>query len=617
MKRVSDQYASASKSRIQITEFRGVDLSNSPTNVSINRSPDAPNMIRDVPGKVRKRMGFHKIAEYDGRINGVYSFVQNQTQTELVHAADKLYINGEQVRADLADERSTGWQLGGVFYLFDGKAMIAYDGKEVWTAKDKAYVPSYIIARKPSGGGTVYEALNLIGDRWSESFLSDGKSVVYQLCFDELDSSFIRVEQMKEADVWSELELTKDYTFDAGLGRVTFLSAPVVSPVDGADNIRITVSKQRDEYAQRINKCNLSVLYGIAGAADRLFVSGNPDFPNYDWYSGMNDGSYFPQTSYSVLGLSSPISGYSIVADKLAAHKKGDADGRNIILREGKMTEGKASFPVVNSLQGAGIASGHTVAYLKTEPLFFSQSGIYAITPDDTNGERYSQNRSFFINSVLEGLENKADCDAASYRDFYLLANGGKLYVLDSLMKSYEEGAPYSTHQYEAYVLEGIDARRIWTAGERLRFGTSDGKIMEFYTDSRDPDSYNDDGSAINAHWDTPMISTEAFYMQKSFRYMAVKLLAAAATGLKAYVQTRGIWRELFEESASFRYLDFSSIDFSKLTFSGDMTPKTFGRKIRVNKVDKARFRMENNKLREPFGLYNLALEFTENGKIK
>ena len=40
-----------------IKSFKGVDLTNAPTNVADGRSPEAPNMIRDTPGKVRKRMG--------------------------------------------------------------------------------------------------------------------------------------------------------------------------------------------------------------------------------------------------------------------------------------------------------------------------------------------------------------------------------------------------------------------------------------------------------------------------------------------------------------------------------------------------------------------------------
>ncbi len=41
-----------------IDEFLGVDFTNSPANIDDNKSPNAVNMIRDVPGKVRKRQGY-------------------------------------------------------------------------------------------------------------------------------------------------------------------------------------------------------------------------------------------------------------------------------------------------------------------------------------------------------------------------------------------------------------------------------------------------------------------------------------------------------------------------------------------------------------------------------
>lgn len=62
MKRVSPNYRQTPRKLFSVSEFRGVDLYNSPTNVSPSRSPSAPNMIRDVPGKVRKRMGYHTVA---------------------------------------------------------------------------------------------------------------------------------------------------------------------------------------------------------------------------------------------------------------------------------------------------------------------------------------------------------------------------------------------------------------------------------------------------------------------------------------------------------------------------------------------------------------------------
>ena len=54
----------------KVDQFLGVDLTNDPKNVDLCRSPSAPNMIRDVPGKVRKCMGYEQTAAYKGGIYG-------------------------------------------------------------------------------------------------------------------------------------------------------------------------------------------------------------------------------------------------------------------------------------------------------------------------------------------------------------------------------------------------------------------------------------------------------------------------------------------------------------------------------------------------------------------
>ena len=69
---------------IEISNFLGVDLTNTGSNIAENRSPNAPNIIRDVPGKVRKRMGYKTMHKFDegGVVYGVH-VVKTTTQTSL------------------------------------------------------------------------------------------------------------------------------------------------------------------------------------------------------------------------------------------------------------------------------------------------------------------------------------------------------------------------------------------------------------------------------------------------------------------------------------------------------------------------------------------------------
>ena len=56
--------ASPKKNIFVIDKFMGVDLTNTGANVDETRSPNAENMIRYVPGKVRKRMGYDVPVEF-------------------------------------------------------------------------------------------------------------------------------------------------------------------------------------------------------------------------------------------------------------------------------------------------------------------------------------------------------------------------------------------------------------------------------------------------------------------------------------------------------------------------------------------------------------------------
>ena len=114
------------RSVLDISELRGVDLFNAPANVDDSRSPDAPNMIRDVPGKVRKRMGYEQTDAYDGRINGVFYLLDEEGTHRIVHAGTKLYDGETVIYEDMNDTRSKAWQFDQKLYLLDGKTYLVY-----------------------------------------------------------------------------------------------------------------------------------------------------------------------------------------------------------------------------------------------------------------------------------------------------------------------------------------------------------------------------------------------------------------------------------------------------------------------------------------------------------
>ena len=608
------------RSKLAIDKLLGIDYTSNTANVSVSQSPNAQNMIRSEPGKVRKRMGYKLRAAFPARVNGFHELKGKS----LIHAGTALYELpeggkevGNALYSDMADARSKSWQMDDKLFIADGKCLLVYDGETVKKASDDAKIPTLTIAKPPQGGGKEYEALNLLQPKFKELFASDGKATEYHLSFSGLDSADVTVRKLNSSGEWEDV--TSGFTCNKETGVVTFSTAPEKSPVEGEDNIEITATRTVDGYADRINKCCIGILFGVNGAADRLFLSGNPDYPNQDWYSGQYDLTYWPDTAYSKLGTAkSAIMGYSIIENRIAAHKDEHETDRNVVIRQGNLVDSEPAFPITNTIQGPGAIAKYSFAYCANEPVFLTNLGIYAITPSDIVGERFSQNRSYYMNGKLLDETNKADAYACVYKDMYWLCLNGVAYILDGQQNlGTNKNKPYSTRQYACFYETNIPARVMWVDGTNLFFGADNGKVYEFYTDPNEITSYNDDGAAISAEWETPDLAGALFYKNKSFRYLALQMAPSVVTSVAVYAMKRGIWSNIWNDNTHARFFSYHQLRYSRFTYSNDQTARTLHNKIRIKRVDKARFRFVNDTLNEPFGLMQIAVEFVENGNFK
>lgn len=605
-----------------VETFRGVDLNNSPSNVDKSRSPAAPNMIRDQVGKVRKRMGYttKATAPEGAAIHGVHHLMDET----LIHAGTKLYrlvkaADGAWSLTEIgamANSRSRSFVFDQKLYLLDGATYQVYDGETLTAVADSAAVPTIIISRRPNGGGQSYEGLNLLGKKWTESFLGTKDDKTYQLTTKELSDDPVTAKVLDANGNWVDKVENTDFTVDRAKGTVTFNTAPGESPVTGQDNVQITACKVREGYLDAINKCTIAAVYGVGGSTDRVFLSGNGDKPGIDWYSSFEDPTFWPDTNYTKLVRDGgAVTGYAVLSNTLAAFINGASDERNVVVRGGTLDEdGDALFRISNTMIGQDAVAPDTFCRTDKEPLFLTDRGVFAITAEELTGEKYSQERSYYIGSALRAAQNRQSACACIYGDFYALALDGTIYLLDLQQKTYERNSPYSSFQYECYYWPGIPATVLFLDGDALCFGTADGKLCRFGTNVDDVGGYNDDGAAIDAYWETSDFDGKIFFHVKTFTGLAVRLAAATNTGVVVYAQVRGIWKKVFSSGAKARYFDWSYIDFSKFTFSADRTPRTLFGKIKIKKADKVRFRLQNDVLNEPFGLYAFGLQFKEPG---
>lgn len=524
---------------------------------------------------------------------------------------------------------SKSWQFNKRLYILDGKDIYSYeDGDEsVYPINaENGYIPTVTISRGSNGGGVPYEPLNMLQPGFYETFLTASSTqVLYRLSFGNLDYTTIKAWVMDSNGIWQEQIEGTHFKVNRGSGEVIFNNSPGLPPLTGEDNVKILAYRTVPGYRERITKCTNGTVFGVGGAEDRLFLTGNPDYPNWDFYSEQYDPTYFPDTGYSALGSEqSAIVGYALVNNYLAAFKDGFDTSQSVFIREGdlivnentNMTE--PAFKLINTLQGHGVIAPYAFGYLTQEPLFLTKSGIYAITAQDITGEKYSQNRSFYLNGKLTKEEHLENAVATVFNDMYILAVNDKLYILDGLQATRtDRSEPYSTRQYVAFYCKDVPALCMWTDNDALWFGTSNGKVCMFNTDVEDLDSYSDDGKAIYCCWETPDLDGKLFYKNKTFRYFAIRMMKALRTSVKLWSEKLGTWNFIKEDTASGVVFNFEDVDFTNFSFSTDSSEKVVHTKVRVKKVDKARFRVENGKLNEPFGLFDLALEYIESGNYK
>lgn len=623
---------------LNIAKFRGVDFASSPTQMDKSRSPDAQNIISDLAGKPVKRTGYETVADFGSRINGIYRLATEDVEKFLVHAGTKLYewvrtdgafaSSGSLIYSDMNNVRSTAFQNDKKLYILDGKTYLVYgefDGAfGVKKVTDVATVPLCIAGQNPDGsGGRVIDDVNVLTTKRTYSFHGTETGTAYRLAVDDMkiDSTEVKARVLNASGDWVEKKETTDFTVNRTTGVITFKTAPGKSPATGVPNVEITFSAATDYTADLINKCTIAIQYGVNGATDRVFVSGNGEAKNFHYWSGVNDPCYFPGENYAYLGQdSSAIMGYSLINDMLAVHKEDNEQDQTIFLVTGatNASTGKTQFAISGSIAGVGAISKYCFQRLDTEPLFLARQGVYALTTQYLTAERYAQGRSWYVDPRLTREADLSEAVATEYNNYYYLAVNNHVYVADGKQKNYEKNTPQSTFQYEWYYLTNIDARVWWEYNGRLYFGDQDGKVKLFMLDSENTaahNAYNDDRAPIRAYWYTPIFSFETISRYKTLKGFWLMLSPYRRSSVEIYYRYKSNLQLVKRETTDI--FDFNDIDLSRLSFTTDDFPMIIATNAKAKKFMLIQFCIENNVAGEGFGFYEMEVNYVLASKYK
>ena len=407
------------------SNFRGVDFRGD--EINLMRSPDALNVWKDYKEteSIRTRPGMKQYTPFTSTVYGVFFFNGKM----LVHSGDSLYKvtvkdgllpMSTLIYKGLNKAFSNSFIYDNIFYIKDGLNYLKYDGEKV--SQVEGYIPTTTIARKPMGGGTKYEDVNMLSAYRKNSFLADGVSFSFFLDVMNIDEDYTPVVTVND-----EVVNESEYTVDYAEGKIVFNNtAPDAPLTDGQDNVFIQFKKEVPEYTECIAKCTLLQVFD-----NRVFFSGNPDFPNMVWNSSLNDPSYVSDLDYYKEGMDT-------------AAVKGLVAGNNAlwVFREPNDANTTAFYhtPALDDEFGKIYPSSHSsittgcvgkAINFNDDIVFFSERGMEGISGDVTT-EQVVAHRSILVDRKMTSEENYRDMVLAEWEGYLLVFIGKNVYLADS-----------------------------------------------------------------------------------------------------------------------------------------------------------------------------------------
>lgn len=343
-------------------------------------------------------------------------------------------------------------------------------------------------------------------------------------------------------------------------GVVVLFDDPV-NPIDGDGNIIAKFPHYVAGYADRINKCRFGIIYN-----NRLFVSGNPNFPNVDWHSSQvnssqaenyntvedKDLTYFSDLDYCKYGSeNSAVKGYDIYRDGTLLVFKGKAqheatiytrqsqlvnasgyDGN--VVSEGELAEEAYPCFPVNPNGGEGAISSDSIINFVGETLVLTRDGIKAITSKEStyNNAKYTYDVSSHINNKLLKNNDLNYAFISQFKEKLLLMTDEGLYVGEYKLRD-------ESSEYEWYFCDNIDAYSFFEIDDELYFSDEEGNINRFVdSDSKErkdkPRTYVGLGGTtlqIDANTDVIIISKDYADQVKEGREFHLLSKISAITG--------------------------------------------------------------------------------------
>ncbi len=479
--------------------FRGVDFTNN--NVVLSRSPGALNMWKSYKNStcIETRPGMKLLNNFGNKVLGLFFYCINDIEHVLVHIGPKLlkWTNYPNIPAQTVElytnmnmSESRSFVFDNVLFIMDGINYLEFNGETL--KKVEGTIPMTSYYKNPDGSTSidettdtdlVYQPVNCLTPLRKNAFFGDGTSSKYYLDAQDLD---VPSKYLMEASV-NNIKLIEniDFTVDREKGIVTFNEIP-----EKDSEVIITYSKTGNDYENRILNCTL-----LCEFDNRIFFSGNPNYPNSVFHCELNDPRYVRDTVYYECGLN-------------LAQVKAIIPGNGVLWVLKDLDQNSSSlyyltptldstynkiYPSVNGSISLGCVSKGI--NFNDDIVFFSNKGLEGISNSSLYSEQILQHRSSLIDSKIIFEPNYKDAKLAEYNGYLLCLINSHIYLADSRQKFQNTT---NDIEYEWYYWElPFDITFIKEYRQNLYLGNDVGELFIL-------DGTTDKTKNINSIWTTP-----------------------------------------------------------------------------------------------------------------
>lgn len=470
--------------------FRGVDFFNEI--VQSYRSPDSINMWKNYNSSskgIETRPGMTKLGGLGLEIFGLFFYNVNNATQVLIHCGTKLSRwNNFPNTPDLTElytnmnvKKSESFVFNNILYIKDGINYLEYNGSEL--KEVEGTIPITTTLAKPNGGGERLNSYNLIQPKRTNEFIGDGESLEYYVDALDLDDTPV-------VATVNGTTLLEDVGFkvDREKGKITFNTAPTKAN-EQENNVSITFAKTISGDKEKIFKSTLSAIFD-----NRIFVSGNQDYPNALFWSELEDPRYFGSDNWTPEGdmtfVKALVKGYN----ELLVIKEPSQEGTSIISHTPTLDYdvGKV-YPAVESNINEGCIS--TGINFRDSVVFLSKNGLESITGEITQ-ERLLTHVSTMVDNKMINNSKYKKAQMVEYKGYLLILIDSKIFLADSRATFQDTNIEYEWFYWEL----PFNITYIKENNENLYLGNENGDIYIL-------DGITDNGINIKSKWTTPMDS--------------------------------------------------------------------------------------------------------------